>query len=123
MINADEYIAIIDSSISLITGPQELISKLLDGVSVKSDCSNVSSLPNLSIGIDGVAYTLTPSDYVLNVGGKCTLGVASQTFAGGANYVVLGDPFLRKFPAHFSLNDNTVQFLRNVVTPQVEETI
>jgi len=113
-INADPYKVILDTSSSLITGPTAIMSKLLDGISVSSDCSNLDSLPDITFGIDGIAYKVHPKEYVLKTvekkSTKCSLGVVGQDFQGSNDYIVLGDSFLRSYPAHFNLKENTIQF-------------
>ena len=83
---------------------------MIDGITVKSDCSNLDTLPNLTFQIDSTDYVLTGKDYVLQVQGQCLLGIQSMDFPEGFNYFILGDVFMRKYPSYFNLNDNTVSF-------------
>lgn len=108
--DASKYIAVIDSGTSLLVGPSSLVGPLIKGLTVKSDCSNKSSLPNLTFTIDTTDYELTADDYVLEIQGECLMGVQSMAFPAGFNYVILGDVFMRKYPTMFNLNDNTVSF-------------
>merc|ERR1711970_1315845 len=95
-------------------GPKDLVDPLIAGITVKSDCSGIDSLPDLHFQIDDTAYTLKSSDYVLKVtqGGasECLLGIQSMQFPPSFHYFILGDVFMRKFPTLFSLDDNTVSF-------------
>ena len=109
-IDASKYKAVIDSGTSLLVGPQDLVGPLIEGLSVKADCSNVSSLPDLTFTIDETDYTLTGTDYVLNVQNECLLGIQAMAFPAGFDYFILGDVFMRKYPSYFNLNDNTVSF-------------
>jgi hypothetical protein len=109
-IDASKYKAVIDSGTSLLVGPKDLVSPLIDGISVKSDCSNLDSLPDMTFTIDETPYTLTAKDYVLNVQNQCLLGVQAMAFPAGFNYFILGDVFMRKYPSYFNLNDNSVSF-------------
>lgn len=109
-IDASKYKAVIDSGTSLLVGPQALVGPLIEGISVKSDCSNVSTLPDLTFTIDETPYTLTGQDYVLNVQNECLLGIQAMAFPAGFDYFILGDVFMRKYPSYFNLNDNTVSF-------------
>merc|ERR1719218_45922 len=59
-IDASKYKAVIDSGTSLLVGPKDLVTPLIDGISVKSDCSNLDSLPDMTFTIDETPYTLTP---------------------------------------------------------------
>lgn len=64
-IPASEYKAVIDSGTSLLVGPKAIVDKLIEGISVKSDCSNIDSLPEIAFTIDGTKYPLSAKDYVL----------------------------------------------------------
>jgi hypothetical protein len=66
-IDASKYKAVIDSGTSLLVGPKELVDPLIEGITVNADCSNISSLPELSFTIDQTTYTLEAKDYVLKV--------------------------------------------------------
>ena len=57
----------IDSGTSVIIGPEPMIAKLVEGIKVMSDCSNLDSLPNIIFTLDDVDYTLEPQDYVMKV--------------------------------------------------------
>lgn len=46
------YKAVIDSGTSLLVGPKELTDKLTAGIEVKSDCSGIDDLPDISFTID-----------------------------------------------------------------------
>lgn len=113
-IDASKYKGVIDSGTSLLVGPKEIVDQLIDGITVKQDCSGLDSLPNISFTIDSQTYELTPKDYVLQVSQlgqtECLLGIQSMAFPAGFNYFIIGDVFFRKYPALFSLDDNTVSF-------------
>jgi len=109
-IEASKYKAVIDSGTSLLVGPKEVVTPLIEGITVSKDCSNLDSLPDMTFTIDGTDYTLSAQDYVLNVQNQCLLGVQSMDFPEGFNYIILGDVFMRKYPTYFNLNDNTVSF-------------
>jgi hypothetical protein len=113
-IDASKYKAVIDSGTSLLVGPKAIVDPLIEGLAVKSDCSNLKDMPELTFTIDDTPYTLAGSDYVLQVtaGGQteCLMGIQSMAFPEGFNYFILGDVFMRKYPTYFNLNDNTVSF-------------
>jgi len=114
-IDTSGYLAVIDSGTSLLVGPKALTDKLIDGISVEQDCSNLDSLPEIGFNFDGTDYALSPSDYVLQVTqlGKteCLLGVQSMDFPEGFNYFIVGDVFMRKYPTLFDMDNNSVAFL------------
>lgn len=114
VIDASKYKGVIDSGTSLLVGPKAIVDPLINGISVKSDCSNKRDLPGISFTFDGIEYPLTSDDYVLQVTqlGKteCLLGIQSMDFPAGFNYFIVGDVFMRKYPSTFNLGDNTVSF-------------
>jgi cathepsin D len=89
---------------------------MIDGIKVESDCSNLDTLPTLTITIDNTDYDLEGSDYALKItqGGKsqCLLGIQALNFPEGFDYFIFGDVFMRKYPSYFNANDNTVSFQR-----------
>lgn len=113
-IDATKYKAVIDSGTSLLVGPKAIVDVLIKDISVKSDCSNLASLPELTFTIDSTDYTLAGSDYALQITqGKtteCLMGIQSMDFPAGFNYFIMGDVFMRKYPSYFNANDNTVSF-------------
>ena len=109
-IDASKYKAVIDSGTSLLVGPSDIIGEIIKGISVKEDCSNLSTLPNVTFTMDGMDYELTPKDYVLNIQNECMMGIRAMKLPAGFNYIILGDVFMRKYPSYFDLNDNTVSF-------------
>jgi len=115
-IDASKYKAVIDSGTSLLAGPKELVTPLIEGISVKSDCSNLESLPALTITIDNTDYQLEAKDYVLQItqgkSTECILGIQALNFPEGFDYFIFGDVFMRKYPSYFNANDNTVSFQR-----------
>jgi hypothetical protein len=113
--DASDTKAVIDSGTSLIVGSNAIVGPLIAGIKVDKSCAGIDALPNLTFTIDGTAYVLTPADYVIKLtqGGasQCLLGIQAMEFPAGFNYLILGDVFMRKYPAYFSLNDDTVSFL------------
>ena len=65
--NTDSSSVIIDSGTSLIAGPKTILGDIITQLAVKSDCSNLKSLPDIAFTIDSTDYTLTSEDYVLQV--------------------------------------------------------
>merc|ERR1712190_701666 len=68
---------------------------------LKTDCSNVNSLPTLSFKLGGKEFSLEPDFYVLrgadsNGADECQLGITGQS-VGVPGLYILGDPFLRKY--------------------------
>ena len=51
-INVEFYHATIDTGLPMILGPNKIMEPLLEGVTVKKDCSDLESLPNFTFTID-----------------------------------------------------------------------
>lgn len=123
---ADGIMAVIDSGTSLLVGSKAVVGPLIEGISVAADCSNVDSNPDITFTIDEVDYTLKPAEYVLKVTElgqtECLLGIQAANLPANFHYIILGDVFMRKFPALFSLEDNSVTFM-GPNAKKVEETL
>lgn len=104
----------IDSGTSLIVGGKDVIDPLVAGITVEQDCSNISTLPNITFTFDTTPYVLTANDYVVKVTQmgqtQCLMGIMSTAVPEGFHYVIVGDVFFRKFNPYFNGNDNTVSF-------------
>ena len=122
-----DYKAVIDSGTSLIVGPKAIIGPLIEGIKVKRTCAGYEQNPDITVTIDDTDYVLTPDDYVVKVTqagvSECLLGLQSMAFPAGFDYVIFGDVLMRKYPAFFSLEDNTVTFMKKSASPAEIEAI
>jgi len=124
----NNFKAVIDSGTSLIVGPASVIDPLIKDITVKKLCGGYENNPNITVTIDSTDYVLTPDDYVVKVaasGGlsECLLGIQSMDMPASFDYIIFGDVLMRKYPAFFSLVDNTVTFMKKTAVPEeVEET-
>lgn len=64
-IDASKYLAVIYSGTSLLVGPKDVITPLIDGITVSPDCKGIDNLPSITFTIDNQDYPLAASDYVL----------------------------------------------------------
>jgi cathepsin D len=103
--------AILDSGTSLLVGDTALVNLINSKIgTVKGDCSNLSSLPNVSFVIGGDEYVLTPNDYVLKVTQlgqtQCLNGFSGMEVPEQLkNTIILGDLFMSTWYTHF-VGDN-----------------
>jgi len=106
--------AAIDSGTSLIVGSKDVIDPLIAGIEVEKDCSNVSSLPDITFTFDTTPYVLSADDYVVKItqgkNTQCLMGIMSTAVPEGFHYVIVGDVFFRRYSPYFNANDNTVSF-------------
>jgi len=114
VIETPGYKAAIDSGTSLIMGSNTLIEPLIAGIEVDQMCVGVELLPDIKFTFDDEVYVLTQEDYVLRIpsGGvtQCIMGISGADLPADFNYFIVGDVFLRPYPAHFDKNDNSVTF-------------
>ncbi|XP_014728308.1 PREDICTED: gastricsin isoform X2 [Sturnus vulgaris] len=113
--------AIVDTGTFLLTVPQEYIESILEalgaqetsyGVSYAVDCSDTQSLPPIAFGIGGARLLLSPSAYVLNSNGYCTLAIEATYLPSqdGQPLWILGDVFLKEYYTIFDMANNRVGF-------------
>ena len=64
----DHCIAVLDSASPYISAPPSTMQKVTSLVGpIAQDCSNVGSLPNVTLQLGGIGFLLTPADYVLHL--------------------------------------------------------
>jgi len=106
-------VASMDSGHSLISGPPELVRQLKQYTMPKGSCSDEStaSLPDVSFVIGGKLFTLTPTDYLIELEGQCTPAFRERPFRNGHDWV-LGEHFMRTFYSVFDYDDMRVGLSR-----------
>lgn len=115
-IKASKIKGIVDSGTSLLVGSYELVTEIKKQIgTVASDCSNLNTLPTVSITIGGILYNLAAADYVLEIssGGQnqCINGFDATVFPPElADTIILGDLFIRKFYTHFDFGNKQIGF-------------
>ena len=110
--------AAIDSGTSLIimpTSEAQALNKLIGATQTLNqwsvDCALIPTLPDLTLEFNGVPYTLTAQDYILNAQGVCLSGFAGIDFPPSMGSLwVVGDVFFRKYFTIFDLGNNQVGF-------------
>lgn len=107
---------VVDSGTSVLVGDSNIVKQILALIpAVNQNCSNVSSLPTVTITIGGKAYPLTSSDYVWQVESEgqteCTNGWIAEDFPIELrNVVILGDLFISTYYTQFDYTNKQVGF-------------
>lgn len=109
--------AVIDSGTSLLAGPTDEVKAIAKAVGAKPfflnpneytvDCSAIPSLPEIAFGFGGQQYTLSGTDYVINVENvECLFGMTGIDVPAPAGPLwIAGDVFIRKYYSIFHLPD------------------
>ncbi|CAN8199871.1 unnamed protein product [Coccothraustes coccothraustes] len=111
--------AIVDTGTFLLTVPQEYIESILEALGAQEtsygyavDCSDTQSMPPLTFGIGGARLALSPSAYVLNSNGYCTLAIEATYLPSqdGQPLWILGNVFLKEYYTIFDMANSRVGF-------------
>lgn len=103
--------AILDTGTTFITGPDDVMSAILNQVELKEDCSNVKTLPDISFLVGGHLLTLKPEDYVLQTEAACTMVLMPLDIPPPRGpLTILGEPFLRRYMTVYDVEHERVGF-------------
>ncbi len=107
--------AAVDTGTSLIAGPAEIIGPLIDKIRVDPGCTNIDQLPPVSFTLNGVAYNLTPKQYVIKVTAfgqsQCVSGfMPIQLPPRLGKLWILGDVFISSYYTVFDFGNKRVGF-------------
>ncbi|XP_066428876.1 pepsin A-like [Eleutherodactylus coqui] len=105
--------AIVDTGTSVIAGHAEAMKGIQKAIGATADvyglyhvtCSDIGSLPDLTITIGGAQYPVPAAAYISQFSGSCTSGF--QTTAGPW---ILGDIFIREYFVAFDRSHNRIGF-------------
>jgi hypothetical protein len=101
----------VDTGTSLLAGPSDVVSALVEKLQVADDCSNLQSLPDLGFIVGDHILNLKPEDYVAETSERCSVGLMSLDIPPPKGPLfIFGDPFLRKYYTVYDRKNMRVGF-------------
>jgi len=109
----------VDTGTSLLAGPSDVVSALVEKLQVADDCSNLQSLPDLGFIVGDHILNLKAEDYVSESSERCSLGLMSLDIPPPKGPLfIFGDPFLRKYYTAYDRQNMRVGFALAKHKPQ-----
>lgn len=116
--------AVLDTGTSLIVMPEKIAAKINSQLSAQYssesgyfmfDCSKVSSFPDLYLSLNGVDFSLSPSDYTIHFSGECYSTISGMDIGNSDGPLwILGDAFLRKYYTVFDADQERIGLATSV---------
>ncbi|XP_050754472.1 pepsin A-like [Gymnogyps californianus] len=109
--------AIVDTGTSLLAVPNRALSSILSALGANSNgeinCQAVDTLPSVVFHINGKAFPVPPSAYVIESDGYCILGFQGMNVPTESGELwILGDVFIREYYVIFDRANNKVGLSR-----------
>eukprot|EP00747_Dinoflagellata_sp_TGD_P182811 gnl/TRDRNA2_/TRDRNA2_37230_c0_seq1.p1 gnl/TRDRNA2_/TRDRNA2_37230_c0~~gnl/TRDRNA2_/TRDRNA2_37230_c0_seq1.p1 ORF type:complete len:455 (+),score=134.69 gnl/TRDRNA2_/TRDRNA2_37230_c0_seq1:159-1367(+) len=126
---ANNVKAIVDSGTSMLAGPKESVAALAKKVGATSvagkefmiDCSQVPSLPDLTVTLDGKDFKLSGKDYILQVQSQCLFAFIGLDMPPSVGPLwILGDVFMRKYYTVFDYGNKRVGIALSKAASDIE---
>lgn len=109
--------AVIDTGTSLITLPSDLAEIFNAQIGAEKswsgqytvECEKRDVLPDLTFTFDGYDFTISPYDYILDLGGSCISTITPMDIPEPVGpLAIVGDAFLRRYYSVYDLGHNAV---------------
>merc|ERR1719443_791706 len=113
----------------MLAGPKESVAALAQKVGATSvagkeftiDCSQVSSLPDLTVTLAGKDFKLSGKDYTLQVQNQCLFAFIGLDMPPSVGPLwILGDVFMRKYYTVFDYGNKRVGIALSKASNDVE---
>lgn len=115
--------AVIDTGTSLITLPSDLAQIFNAQIGAEQswsgqysiDCEKRDVLPDLTFTFDGYNFTISPYDYILDLGGSCISTITPMDIPEPVGpLAIVGDAFLRQYYSVYDLGHDAVGLAKAV---------
>jgi cathepsin D len=118
--------AVLDTGTSTLAGPVKDVANIaaqlgatpvVPGEEYAILCAKAPTLPDIHIGLNGVDYVLTPSQYLIEEEGDplCVLGILGLDIPPPAGPLwILGDIFIREYYTIFDFQNNRLGFAKSI---------
>jgi len=107
--------AIVDSGTSCLAGPTTAVNNLMNNINIGSDCSGLTTAPNVTVTIGNTQFTMTPQDYTLKFQGQCQICIQGFDLPSNIPFQwILGDSFMHGYYTHFDKANNRLGFAPSV---------
>lgn len=110
-------LAILDTGTTLLTGPSQGVSQIIQAVGAYSDCSNFDSLPSITYVLSSPSgdqlyeFDLEPYYYIMdevdNGSDYCAPAFMSFDISPSTSYWIIGDIFMRKYFTTYYRGEST----------------
>ncbi|KAM4698966.1 gastricsin-like [Discoglossus pictus] len=112
--------AIVDTGTTQLNIPAPYMGQLLPYLGIQQtqnggypvNCNNIQNMPTLSFTLNGVAFPLSPSAYIIQENGYCYANFLSISLPAqnGDPLWILGDVFLREYYSVYDFGNSRVGF-------------
>jgi len=107
--------AIVDSGTSCLIGPPGAISSITSKINIQSDCSGLSSAPNITFTIAGTEFSVPPTDYTLQINGECQVCIQGLALPAQLPFSwILGDVFGKRVYTLYDKTNSVLGFAPSV---------
>ncbi|XP_009667122.1 pepsin A [Struthio camelus] len=105
--------AIIDTGTSLLAAPSTAVANIQSALGANSNgeisCDSISSLSDIVFNLNGQAFSVPPSSYILQSDGSCSLAFEAMNLPTESGYLwILGDVFIHEYYVVFDRANNRV---------------
>ncbi|CAG9323273.1 unnamed protein product [Blepharisma stoltei] len=106
--------ALVSTETPYLSGDANIVNQITQEIHFNEDCSQVSSLPDITITIDSTDYVIYPESYIFVYSvdhvQQCSLGLVPDSDAQYVNTLILGDIFISTYYTQFDMGNKRIGF-------------